>query len=236
MHAYLLALYLLATPPTFDVVAIKPSADTAFRMSTSVDLRHGTLHGQGVSLRRILATAYGVDESRIIAPKWLDNTHFDLYGKSPKDVPDNQLKPMLQALLKDRFQLKEHHEERELPIYNLVVAKTGVKMAVVPKESPADSLVRGYPMMRGTGEVAMLAQMLSGVVGRPVIDRTGLTDQYNFNLGFAPLVPKPGAATEDAPPDLFTAVQQQLGLKLEPSKANLDVVIVDQINRTPSEN
>ncbi|HEY3839447.1 MAG TPA: TIGR03435 family protein, partial [Bryobacteraceae bacterium] len=96
---------------------------------------------------------------------------------------------------------------------------------------------RGFPMMRGTMTTSRLASLLSTVAGRPVIDRTNLTGRYHLLLSYAPPFSQfTGIPKVSAPPDLFTAVQEQLGLKLQPNKSNLEVVVVDRIDPQPSEN
>jgi uncharacterized protein (TIGR03435 family) len=227
-----------AQSPQFEAAAIRLSNDPPY-MITGPGLRHGLLTATKVTLRRMVAVAYGMTEPRVIGPEWLDKDHFDIAGRAPKDVPDSELRPMLQALLKDRFQLATHSETREMPVYDLVVAKGGVKMPVYPApERPLDDPpVRGFPMMRGTITTAQLADQMTFFVNRPVIDKTGLTERYNLFLAFAPLSPQTGdSAPEFGAPDLFTALQKQAGLKLEPGKDNLEVVVVDHMERMPTEN
>jgi len=224
--------------PQFEVAAIRLSNDPPF-MITGPGLRHGLLTATKVTLRHMLAVAYKMTEPRVIGPEWLDKDRFDIAGRAPKDVPDSELRPMLQALLKDRFQLAVHSEAREMPVYDLVVAKGGVKMAVYPAvERPIeDTIGHGFPMSRGTSTASQLADMMTFFVNRPVIDKTGLTERYNYVLSFAPMSPQAGPdAPEFAPPDFFTAVQKQLGLKLESGKDNLEVVVVDHMERMPTEN
>jgi uncharacterized protein (TIGR03435 family) len=187
----------------------------------------------------MVAVAYNLTKPRVIGPEWLDKDRFDIAGKSPEGVPDSELRPMLQSLLKERFHLAVHSETREMPVYDLVVAKGGVKMAVYPAvERPIeDTIGHGFPMSRGTGTASQLADMMTFFVDRPVIDKTGLTERYNYVLSFAPMSPREAAnAPEFAPPDFFTAVRKQLGLKLEPGRDNLKVVVVDHMERMPTEN
>jgi uncharacterized protein (TIGR03435 family) len=233
-----LAAPLVAQSPTFEVATIKVNPGP-LRIGIVPHLRNGTLTATNVTLRQMVATAYGLTGPRIIGPDWLDNDYFDFLAKSPKGVPDSELKPMLQALLKDRFKLTTHLEKRELPLYYLVVAENGAKMSVYPApERPSDyTNVRGLPMVRGTLTAAELANLITRIVGRPVIDKTGLTERYNLSLVFAPFSPQAGDnVTEFAPPDIFTAIQEQLGLKLDSDKDKLDVIVVDHMERTPTEN
>lgn len=227
-----------AQSPQFEVAAIRLSNDPPY-MITGPGLRHGLLTATKVTLRRMVAVAYGMTEPRVIGPEWLDKDHFDVTGRAPNGVPDSELRPMLQALLKDRFNLAVHSETREMPVYDLVVAKGGVRMAVYPApERPLDNPpVRGFPMMRGTATSKELADMMTWFVHRPVLDKTGLTERYNYFIAFAPFSPQTGdSVPEFGAPDFFTAVQKQAGLKLESDKASLDVVVVDHMERMPTEN
>jgi uncharacterized protein (TIGR03435 family) len=230
-----------AAEATFEVASIRPSPP-GVRMTVGIELRHGRLRGINVPLRRIIANAYGVADPLILGPDWLNKYHFDILANSPDGVPDTEMKPMLQSLLKDRFQLTVHRETRKMSAYDLVVAKGGPKMAVYPAPAKAAPSNPGSPMLGGTMTMAQLAQVISRVVGKPVFDRTGLAERYNFFLSFARLsletgdVSNGGRPDLGGAPDLFTAVQEQLGLKLEPEKEGVEVIIVDHIEQSPSEN
>lgn len=230
-----------AQPPAFEVASIKPSQDV-MPMIIAPELRHGRLTGARVSLRMLLAAAYGVTEPRIVGPEWLGKSRFDVIAKSPEGVPDSDLKPMLQSLLKERFKLMAHRELKEMPVYFLGVAKGGVKMPKYPAPdgAPNDftgSKYLGFPMMRGTATTSQLAQNMSRVLDRHVVDKTGLTDRYSYFLSFAPLTPQANRnVPEFRPPDIFTAVQEQLGLKLQAGRDKVEVVVVDHIERMPTEN
>jgi uncharacterized protein (TIGR03435 family) len=233
------ATLLSAQSPAFEVAAIRLNTDTGPMMVIAPELRHGLLTASKVTLRAMVAVAYGMTDPRIIGPDWLDKNRFDVAGRAPARTSDSQIKPMLQNLLKDRFRLKTHLETRELPVYYLRVAKGGVKMAVYPAvERPIeDTIGHGFPMSRGTSTASRLADMMTFFVNRPVVDKTGLTERYNYVLSFAPMSPQTeSSAPEFAPPDFFTAVQKQLGLKLEPGKDNLEVVVVDHMEQLPTEN
>jgi uncharacterized protein (TIGR03435 family) len=231
----------LAQTPAFEVASIRPSDEGGLPMTVGPGLRNGTLHGERVTLKMLLAAAYGMTEPRVIGPGWLNSNRFDIVAKSPAGVRDSALKPMLQTLLKERFKLAAHLAVQEMPVYFLEVAKSGVKMPLYPAhdrgpDRPGDQY-RGGVMMRGTGTVAQIAQRMSSIVDRPVLDRTGLTDRYNYFLVFAPLSPPSGVhEPESAQPDIFAAVQEQLGLKLQAGRNDVEVVVVDHIERMPTEN
>jgi uncharacterized protein (TIGR03435 family) len=177
-------------------------------------------------------------------PPWAENENFDVeakldpdnadaFQKLPKEDKNRQYDLMLQSLLADRFKLAVRREQKQLPVYNLVVAKGGSKM----KEAPASEKGSGYSVGMGrlagkAASIQSLAFSLSNQVGRLIIDKTGLAGKYDMNLTWA-WNDQPGSA--DAGPSIFTALQDQLGLKLEPAKAPVDVVGVDHLER-PSEN
>jgi uncharacterized protein (TIGR03435 family) len=198
-------------------------------------------------------------------PDWIDTERFDVQAKMQGDantIPPAQRQLMIQALLEDRFQLKAHQETRDTPVYGLVVEKTGLKMKLSEDQTPPsgtstsfDSDGRsGPPLARGfmrvsTGPyvtviagkaatVSALVNLLQGSTDRIVMDKTNLKGLFDFSLRFSRLQPDV-VNTDTAPdvqsaPSLFTAIQE-LGLRLEPSKAPLGVVVIDSVQR-PTEN
>jgi len=251
--------------PKFDVATIKPNKSGEMRIMMRF-LPDG-FNMEGVPPQLMLTQAFNVEDDRIVgAPAWVKTDRFDIQAKvAPEDAPKldklkrEQRSAMLQPLLEDRFNLKFHHETREMPVYVLVVAKGGSKLK--PAETaPGGTGGQRMPRMRMSpgnldaqgAQLDMLAHVLSSQVGRTVIDKTGLTGNYDFALHFTPenmprMGPGPGGPDggrpgADAPPppdtsgpDIFTAVQEQLGLKLESEKGPVDVIVIDHIDK-PSEN
>ncbi len=266
-----------AALPVFEVSTVKPG-NPDHRGSMLMFTPDG-MSITGVPLLMIVREAFGVEDDHVLGePSWTKTAMFDIEAKvAPEDAPMlkdlkmNQRRQMLVPLLEDRFQLKFHHETRELTVYELVVAKGGVKMQAT---KPADDAAPGPPpgpppgpgqpprpgshmlMMRGRGQiestgtgVEFLAHVLSGQLGRTVVDKTGLTGNYDYKLTWTPddagpamtKMGDPGAeganaSAQDNPgPSLFTALQEQLGLKLESTKAPADVIVIDQIEQpTPN--
>jgi bla regulator protein blaR1 len=172
----------------------------------------------------------------------IDDTQFEAMQKMTPTQQREQISLMEQSLLADRFKFKAHIETRELPIYTLVIAKGG------PRLTPAKE---GDPTKLSALSSGQLGQLIATAVtldqfahspllgpathGQPVIDQTGLKDAYNFTLNFSPEQPATPDAPAEADPPMFTAIQQQLGLKLVPSKGPVEVIVIDHIEK-PSAN
>jgi uncharacterized protein (TIGR03435 family) len=221
------------------------------------------------SLRALVNTAYGVPYDQVEGPGWTEEIRYEIIATLPKDATRDQSMIMLRNLLKDRFHLEFHRETRELPVYTLVVAKNGPKLAVskpiepaaqdTPKTEPGPlkrdkdgypilrpgmqmAMVseKGHPMARIQGRdehIAQLVNMLSGQLRSPVIDSTGLAEKYDFTLSWVPQ--PPGGLppdTEEFGPSIFSAVQEQLGLKLISKKGPVELLVIDRAEKTPTEN
>jgi uncharacterized protein (TIGR03435 family) len=243
--------------PQFDVISVKPNKDSN---QTRMQFTPDGLRGIGVTVRFLLYEGYGgINHERVIGePAWTSTDGFDVEAKvAPGDVATlarmtfEQRRTMFQSILADRFKLVVHHETRELPVYVLSVAKGGPKLK---PSAPDDSASRRRGMMFNRGKLTandaqlpMLVSLLSRELGRTIVDKTGLTGDYDFTLewtpdeaaGAGPPSASPAAAPSPTPadsgPSIFTAIQEQLGLKLEAGKGPVDVVVIDQIER-PSEN
>lgn len=233
----------------YDVVSIRPSEP-----GPSNRWHRMTADGisMGMSLKAMIIAAYSIQTDGQISglPGWTVNAQFDVeakmdpdaaasLAKQPQDEQTKQRQLMLQTLLADRFGLKVHHETRELPVYRLVIAKSGLKMQkTLAEESPGVNGGRGQFTARGIS-IEVLGLMLSMRLERPVVDKTGLTGSYDAILRWTPddaAGPSQISGTSlDSGPSFFTAVQEQLGLKLEPSKEPMDTIVVDHVE-APSEN
>jgi uncharacterized protein (TIGR03435 family) len=210
-------------------------------------------------LRVYIQGAFGISPNiigRVIGPDWINSTRYVIQAKPPESIRDamqtmtnaersieNEL--MQQSLLADRFQLKAHFETREMPVYQLVLAKGGSKLKEEPDPTKHQFGVNSNGL-RGSATIHDLIDILecsADIGGREVIDKTGLTGAYDFSLKWTPLqtVATAGGESGSAPtPDvegasLFTAIEEQLGLKLVPTKGSGRVVVIDHIER-PSEN
>jgi uncharacterized protein (TIGR03435 family) len=186
----------------------------------------------------MIQVAYDLSADRILGPNWLADDHYDLAAKSPAGVPDSALMPMLQAMLAERFRLSCHRESKEMALYEMTVAKEGLKMSLFdPAHPPTPPRVRGGALIMGTGTMPQFAKMIARSAGRPVIDKTGLDGRYTYVLSFTPLAAQsPDQAADAGPPDIFSALQLQLGLKLEGKKGPVEFLVIDHVERTPVEN
>jgi uncharacterized protein (TIGR03435 family) len=243
----------VATPlPSFDVASIHPdaAADDGHHHIYN-DPAESHFRAVNLSIKDLIQFAYGIPGSQILGgPAWLDSAMFDIDAKSDPAV-DAQLHAMssadarrqkqlmVQALLADRFQLTTHQETRQLPLFNLVIAKGGPKFQ--PDASVGNTVDSGRNRLHVSGTqdtVATLAHELAQVLGRVVLDNTGLSGSYDLRLRWTPDNAPPallnGEPDPNAPPDLFAAIQEQLGLKLESGKGPVAVLVVDRIER-PSE-
>jgi uncharacterized protein (TIGR03435 family) len=240
-------------PLTFEVATIKPTATTDFwRLLPTPDGYTAT----NVSLFKLIGEAYGIVDPKLISggPHWIDRDKFDLEAKfdaasvpGAQNLTHTQRAAMLQPLLADRFHLKLHHETKYLPVFNLVLAKGDPKLQPTPG-APDDMISSTCQYTRGPGyaqaarcSMNNLVDALRDITGRTVIDKTSLTGLFNYTLRWAPGTappPAPGGAPapSDTPaPDIITAIQEQLGLKLEPSTAPLDVLVIDSAEKpTPN--
>jgi uncharacterized protein (TIGR03435 family) len=275
----------------FEVASVKPAAPQG-PVGTFVGVRGGpgTADPERITytnfpLRRLITEAYQVTSYQVIGPGFLDDfqARFDVAAKVPAGATKEQTRVMLQNLLADRFKLSLHHETKELPLYELTVAKNGPKIkpsvedpnALKPAQGgsppPAPKIGKdGFPelppgrkatwMSMGPGgsrivamvqSLADFTSILVNQLGSLVVDKTGLTGTYDFVLEFSMEAgqvslarsfaggvgdPKPPQDSQPELPNMYTAVQEQLGLKLEKKKGPVDTLVIDHVERMPTEN
>jgi uncharacterized protein (TIGR03435 family) len=219
----------------FDVASIKPHVPTPgpFRSSANVDPEG--IRYSNVTLKSAIAQAYSVASYQIAGgPEWLASERYDIVAKAAAPAPKPQLMLMLRSLLEDRFGVRLHQETRELPIYALLVGKSGPKIRPV-EDTGATEMGGGDNHQLTARQVSMkaLAGTFSRQFGMQVVDMTGLRGVFDFNLDYAP----DDIATSDvgSAPSIFTAVQEQLGLRLDARKGPVEVVVIDHAER-PSQN
>jgi uncharacterized protein (TIGR03435 family) len=227
----------------FEVASVKPSAPDAQGMFTRY-FPGGGLRFTGATLRNLISIAYGVRPFQISGgPKWIDTDRFDIDARLTTSDGAHPVNPgltteALRSLLADRFLLTLHHETREQSVFALVVAKGGPKLQ---ESTESENLIRsmGRGSIKGQGvALGSLVVNLANELGRPVIDKTGLTGKYSFELKWDASPPSAAESSAASDPDggsIFTALQEQLGLRLESQKGPVRVLVVDRAER-PSEN
>ena len=226
--------------PAFEVASVK-AADPAATISMNRSGNRFTT--SNTSLEMLVLWAYDIRGDRLFGkPKWLDSVHYDVVAKASDDTPVTGgiplMRQMMQSLLATRFKLAAHRETRELPMYAMVVGKGGAKVHLteavgspVSARNPFSMTQRGH--LSGTQvSTGMLARVLSDQIGSAVEDQTGLTGVFDFTLEWAQ---DTDADTPQAA-SIFTAIQEQLGLKLESRKGPVEVLVIDHIESTPTGN
>ena len=227
----------------FEVATIKPNASGVG--SSSTNSTNGFLLITNQTLRNIIQYAYNVRDFQISGgPGWMGSDRYDVAAKPENGAHDQQMKQMLQTLLSDRFQLRFHRETREGAVYTLLVGKNGPRLQPA-KESGSSGITSGRNSTTGlstmSGKRASLVEIaanLSARLGRPVFDKTGLTDKFDFELSWVPDLTTSGTGAPSpavSGPSLLTAVQEQLGLRLESQKGPIEILVIDQVSR-PQEN
>lgn len=234
--------------PVFEVASVKPTADP------SAPMRGMRLQGRqftvtNLSVHDLMIFAWGIHPRQLIGgPDWIDKDRFDVLAKPDVEGQPSirQARELFQKLLADRFALKFHNEKRELSIYTVVVAKGGTKFTKSESDPDTDPNMFMYGPGQFIAKNAFVSDfagfLQQGLVDRPVIDQTGLTGRYDFGLVWRPEPNRQGAgeapaapSDRDAFPDIFGAVEQQLGLKLEATRMPTDVIVIDHLDK-PSEN
>jgi uncharacterized protein (TIGR03435 family) len=274
------------TSPTFEVASVKPAPPLEPGKGMRVGCSGGPgssdpgmLHCVNYSMSNLLVYAYSIKSYQLTGPGWMDSERYEIVAKVPAGVTKEQVRLMMRSLLAERFHLVIHHEQKEMPIYDLTVAKGGSKLkewveppplaaaadnkpAAAPDSFPKFAMGKdGFPdLPRGSGAAMIMmngkarrqgqetmadfASWLSAQAGRHVSDATGLKAKYDISIYWAedsgraapPNADGTASAPEDSGPTLFGALQEQLGLKLESKKGMVDTIVVDRVERVPTEN
>jgi uncharacterized protein (TIGR03435 family) len=246
---------------TFDVATIRlaPPPDANFHVAVSSPPHSSRFEATNLPVKALLQIAYGFDAPVDGAPDWVTKTLYNIQARSDEaadaklaKLTDNEVRlekrHAIRALLAERFDLKTHMETRNSAIYNLVLVKGGVKMQPVPPPPPpapgeapppfppadvkAHGSQHGLEFVGSNAPIRAISGALSSMVEAPVVDKTGLTGTYNYTLQFGR---EWSANDPDGWPSIFTAVQEQLGLKLESVHESVPNLIVDHITK-PTEN
>jgi uncharacterized protein (TIGR03435 family) len=279
-HAvFFLASLAFAQSPTFDVASVKPAApDSAasrmpdallvaieeqMRMSGGPGTKDpGRITCNGVTLKMLLKRAYDINPDQISGPDWLDSERYDIVGKVSSGATPEQFRLMLQNLLAERFELRQHRETKTLPVYLLTVAKNGPKfeptetlpvykddeeskaaMQKIVSEGLAakraarqrGELTYGRSFHLPNATMARLIQFITPDVDRPIKDKTQIEGAHTFTLKWTP---EGRMSAVDGPrgPSIYVALEEQLGLKLQPAREEIELLVVDHAAKTPTAN
>ena len=223
-------------PPAFEVASVKPTQhgrNAEGWSHSSVDIPSpGRLVAENSSLDELIRFAYSLKDYQVSGPVWLndDAESFDVIAKAPPDTPRQQMRGMLQTLLAERFKMATHRENRMLPVYHLVVGKNGPKLNPASHGGRSSTSSGGGTMTATSVTMTEFAYQLSRELKRPVFDKTGIAGAFDFTLHFV--------REQDASsgPSLFTAIKETMGLKVESAKGPVEILIVDHIEKAPTEN
>jgi uncharacterized protein (TIGR03435 family) len=217
-----------ASPKRFEVAAVKPS-DADPSSTSGIGTKRGRLNANNVTLKRCIMGAYHMGRNQIIGgPDWLDADRFEIVAKSDQPTDgDAELMAMLQTLMAERFKLALHRETRTMQAYAIEVIKNGPKLEKADGGEGITESGRGRLDARNT-TMEHLAEILSRQMDLPVVNRTGLDGVFNLKLQWTP---ESARSSPDAGPSIFTAIQEQLGLRLRAQKAPLEVLVIDHAER-----
>jgi uncharacterized protein (TIGR03435 family) len=221
----------------FAAATIRPSAAAVkFEHDGKTETTPGMLRMQDVTVNTCIKWAYGVQDSQIAGPEWMQSEHFDITAKADHPAGEVQMKVMMQGLLAERFKLAFHRQQKELKSFALMVAKGGAKLK--PAEGDGKSVMHNSANATVATSTTMkeFGDMLSGPLQTPVVDMTGLKGKYDFTLDFTNYLPDDMKTMRpDATSVLMSALPGELGLKLEGRKEMVEVMVVDHVEK-PSEN
>jgi len=256
---------LAQTVETFEVASVRASGPRSADSpdEAAPDAPTGQMGGPGtsdpgrifysrVALQRLLMNAYGVQADQISGPEWLASEKFDITANVRAGATQEQVDAMLQNLLIERFKLALHHTSKDGPVYELTVAKGGPKLSVAaPGGRAGFQTARKSGIQSVTCHACPIADLIRGVQGfdaqrlapERIVDKTGLTGSYDFTLEFAaplaggkPLKLSAIQSQAHAGQDVFAALERQLGLKLEKGRGPVDMLVIEHVEKTPTEN
>jgi uncharacterized protein (TIGR03435 family) len=244
---------------SFEVASVKQAAPDQAQARRRPTVGTDRIEFRNVTLWYCISFAYGMKSYQMFGPDWLREPRYDIVAKGPAGTRREDLPKMMQTLLSERFQVRTHPATREIPVAVLTLAKDGVKLKEAAPESGdgqggaqvgMSASENGERLEVKGGTMSTLINTLTGLLGRPVVDKTGLTGRYDFNLEFSrsetagpnatggynepPVLPPPppGAAPGLS---IYTSIQQ-LGLRLAGQKLPLDVLVIESADRVPIEN
>lgn len=228
--------YAQSARPSYEAATVKLS--NAPTMGSSSNGSQGQVLMRNQTLKRLIERAYTVKPFQVVGPGWMEDVRFDVAAKFPEETKVGDRPVMLRTLLEDRFKLATHRETKDLPGYELVVAKSGFKLKPAADEGGSDTRSYGGRVRTLTVKhisIAQVADFLSRELGEMVVDRSGIAGVYDFEFKYTNDEQVAASADADAP-SLITAVEETLGLRLKAQKVPTEIVVVDHVERMPIEN
>jgi uncharacterized protein (TIGR03435 family) len=232
---FLFASSVYAQPPAFDVASVKvsePAAGDTININLGT-VRHGELTLGNATLVECVRFAYGLlSDEQVAAPDWAKSreNRYDIIAKSAADTPRDRMLEMLQTLMAERFKLQLHREPKVLAHYELAIAKSGLKIQAAAADASTDTRFASLPLHRIASHnmpMFRFVMLLSRQLRQAVLDNTGLTGGYDVDLQWT---------EEDSGQSIFSAIQDQLGLKLEPRKSPVEILVIDKAEKVPVAN
>lgn len=218
----------------FEVASLRLNRRDACRGPWDFRVSRGAVNARNAPLHRIVSRAYGLTDDRVSGPAWIDSTCYDIRAKALAGTAEADLLPMLRTLLAERLHLAAERESAERPVFDLVADRGGPKIPAYGDGAAAPTVPDGAVLFM-VRHMPDLCERLGTVTGRPVIDRTGLGGDYRIVLVYAPVLPVAGDAFEPSA-EIFSAVREQLGLRLEPARAAVEVLRIRSVAKLPAEN
>jgi uncharacterized protein (TIGR03435 family) len=225
-----------AQAPRFEVASVRQNLKYACIGRWDLRSSHGAVTAENAPLLRIVSRAFNLTDDWVSGPAWLNSECYDLKAKAPSaNIPDRDLMPMLQELLKERFHLVAHLELDDRPVFALLQEKGGSKMPPEGSDVTVPPSHNDHRMLFMAKTLPDLCERLGKVTGRPVIDQTGLHGKFIIVLTYLPF-----DATNNDPSDpsanIFSAVRDQLGLRLEARRERVSILKIDNLEKVPAEN
>jgi uncharacterized protein (TIGR03435 family) len=223
--------------PTFAVASIRPSAaEVPFEHDGNREISPGTLRMRDVTMATCIKWAYGVQDSQIVGPTSLRAEHYDIMAKADDPAQDDQLKLMMRTLLAERFKLSFHHENKELRSYALIAAKKGPKLHVSVGEGTSTIQNSAIGMVAKSTTMEEFANYIADPLRTPVVNKTELNGRYDFAIDFTNYLPEDANTVRpNVISVMMSALEGELGLKLEPTKTSVEIMVVDHVEK-PSAN
>lgn len=224
-----------AAPPElrFDAASVRPNHTAACRGRWDFSTSHRTVTAQNAPLLRIVSRAYNLTDDRVSGPAWLDSECYDITAKAAGNATNQDLMAMLRELLMDRFHLVAHRESAERPVLALMIDEGGSKMHPYSDKVSVPSANGGILFM--ARHLPDLCERIGKITGRPVIDKTGLVGDYMIVLTYLPFGSM-NSDPSDPASEIFSAVRDQLGLRLQAQRGAVDVLKIDSVDKVPTEN